>query len=174
MLIGMAVKLWLAKKCLYINYIKTLWWYWHIWSSHLSYVVIHWPTNPDVNHSLAELVQCNHQLVVLPYLKLPFQLATQLQLHSYNYPQTRDYPPGTMLHQPTFIKVSLGAGSSFVKVAGVLSVVWNTVLAQLFAWITQWSTSLLSIQLYITLSKYFDKLFVVKSLINTKQFSWKY
>ena len=40
----------------------------------LTTLVIHWLTNPKASHSLILLVQCNPHLVVLPYLKLLFQL----------------------------------------------------------------------------------------------------
>ena len=43
------------------------------------------------------------------------------------------------LPQPAFIKVSLGAGSSSLKVAEVLTVVWRTDQVPLFVWITQCS-----------------------------------
>ena len=56
-----------------------MWWYWHIWSSHLSYVVILWP-NFEASHSLTEHVQCNHHLVTLPYLRLHLSYAVTTTL----------------------------------------------------------------------------------------------
>ena len=84
------------KKCLYINNIKTLRWYWHITGtdSDLSYTVIHWPTNSEVSYSLTALVQCSHHSVVLPYLKLPFELCSYYCVYTDNHPLTRHYPPG--------------------------------------------------------------------------------
>ena len=79
---------------------------------------------------LTALVQCNHHLVVLPYLKLPLELrSSKLLLRSYRQPLTSQVlltRHNEMLHQPAFIKVLLGADSSSLKVAGLLIVVWNT------------------------------------------------
>ena len=49
------------------------------------------------------------------------------------------YTPSQYLVQPAFIKASLGAGSSSLKVAGPPIEVWNTDPAHLFVWITQCS-----------------------------------
>ena len=81
------------QKSLYINLIKTLWWYWHIWSSRLSYAVIHW-RNSETSHSLTALLQCNHYLVVLPYLNLPFERRSYYFVCTDNHSPTRPYPPG--------------------------------------------------------------------------------
>ena len=141
------------QKSLYINQIKTLWWYWHIWSCHLSYAVIYWPTNSEASHSLSShsltshlltvLVQCNHHLVVLSYLKLP------LELRSYFCVCTGNHSP--IRHQP-----------AFTKIAELPTVVRNIVPVQLFIWITQWSTSILSKYAY------------QNTCIKMKHFSLKY
>ena len=47
------------------------------------------------------------------------------------------YAPSQHLAQPAFIKASLGAGSSSLKVAGPPTEVWNIDPAHLFVWITQ-------------------------------------
>ena len=70
-----------------------------------------------------------------------------------------------MLHQPVFIKVSLGTDISSLKVAGLLTVVRNTVSAQLLSH-TVIHKYLINTGLYLVFPKYIDKLLVVKSLIN--------
>ena len=103
--------------------------------------------------SSLKVVQCNHHSMTLPYLKLLFELrSSKLFLRSYRQPLTNQGLPtrhNRMLHQPAVIKVSLGADSSSLKVAGLLTVVQNTASAQLFVWITQWSASILSTQSFI-------------------------
>ena len=123
----------LANKTLYINWIKSLWWYWHIWSSHLIYAVIHSPYF-EASHSLTTLVKYNHHLVVLPYLKLRFELCSYYCVRTDKHSPTRH---NGMLLQLVFIKVSLGADSSSLKIAGLPVVVQNTNPAPLFVWITQ-------------------------------------
>ena len=101
-----------------------------------------WATQFAVASALVQTT--THQpatIVVLLYLKLPFELrSSQLLLRSYRQPLTNQALPARhnrMLHQPAVIKVSLGADSSSLKVAGLLTVVQNTASAQLCVWITQ-------------------------------------
>ena len=114
--------------------------------------------------------------MVLPYLKLPFELRSlKLLLRSYRQPLTNQALStrhNGLLDQAAVIKVSLGADSSSLKVAGLLTVVRNTASAQLFVWITQWSASILSTELYINFSKYIDELPVAKSLKNILKFTY--
>ena len=75
-------------------------------------------------------------IVVLPYLKLPFELhSSQLLLCSYKQPLTNQAQPTKhkgMLHQPAVIKVSLGVDSSSLKVAGLFTVVQNSLSPTVF------------------------------------------
>ena len=91
-----------------------MWWYWHIWSFHLGYS----------SHSLTGLVQCNHCLVLLSYLKFSFELhmlfTTELVL------------PSTVC----FIKASLEDGSSTLNFAGPPTEIRNTGPVHLFVWIS--------------------------------------
>ena len=57
--------------------------------------------------------------------------------------------PSQHLEQPAFIKASLGAGSSSLKVAECLTEVRNTDSAHLFVWITQCSVKVLVGRFYI-------------------------
>ena len=60
---------------------KFVWWLSDdIWGSHLSYTAIHWSTNSEASYSMTALVQSNHYLVVLPYLKLSFSYAVPTAL----------------------------------------------------------------------------------------------
>ena len=72
---------------------------------------------------LPALVQCNRHLLLLPYFKLPFDLrSSQLLLHTYRQPFTSWALPirhKGMLHWPVLIKVSVGADSSSLKLAGL-------------------------------------------------------
>ena len=67
-----------------------MWWYWYIWNSHLSYAVNHWP-NFAASHSLTALVQCNYHLVVLLYLKLPFEIPNYYCTRTDNHSPARHY-----------------------------------------------------------------------------------
>ena len=105
--------------------------------------------------------------MVLLYLKLPFEL------HSTdNHLPTRHY-------QPAYIKVSLRADSSSLKVVGHPTMVPNRVSAKLFVWITEWFTKTWTRKNYLIMLKYADELLVVESLkrnfvcwINFIHFSW--
>lgn len=106
-------------------------------------LVIHWP-NLYTSHSLRALLQCNHQLLILPYFKLLFELRSYCCLRTDNHhsPNKRN----GMLHQPAFIKVPLRAGISSFRNLELPTVVRSTIPAQLFVWITESSKSILSIQ----------------------------
>ena len=59
-------------------------------------LVIHWRTNPEASHSLTTLAQWNHHLVVLAYLKLPFELLSYYCTRTENHSPACHHPPGTM------------------------------------------------------------------------------
>ena len=165
------------KKCLYINNIKTLRWYWHITGtdSDLSYTVIHWPTNSEVSYSLTALVQCSHHSVVLPYLKLPFELCSYYCVYTDNHPLTRHYPPG-----PTKCCTKLPLSRFPWELAVLLwrlqgfPLWFETQIQHLCLNQTVFGLYMVSKKLYLNLSKYVDKWLVVKISINIKHFSWKY
>ena len=148
-----------------------MYWYWHFWSSHLSCAVINWQ-NSEANHSLTAFVHYNHHLEILPYLNLPFEL------HSYCCPRTDNHSHtrhNGMLHQPDFIKVSpaelavlpwrLQAFHCGLKHRPSPSVCLNY---------TVFGMHMISNKIYLNLSKYVDKLLMVKTLINIKHIGWKY
>ena len=125
---------------------------------------------------LTALVQCNCHLVVRPYLKLPFELrSSQLLLCLYRKPLTSSALPirnKGILHQLSLIKVFLGADSSDLKVVDLQdhgskhslssTTCFNHTMINKYFTITE---------LYLTFSKYGDKLLVVKSLINILKFT---
>ena len=125
---------------------------------------------------LTALVQCNCHLVVRPYLKLPFELrSSQLLLCLYRKPLTNSALPirnKGILHQLSLIKVFLGADSSDLKVVDLQdhgskhslssTTCFNHTMINKYFTITE---------LYLTFSKYGDKLLVVKSLINILKFT---
>ena len=131
-------------------------------------LVIHWLTNPEASHSLAVLVQYNHYLVVLLFLKLSFELRLYYCARTGKHSPTRNCRSDTTkcFTNLLFIKVFLGTGSSSLKVARLLAVVWNTVSVQLFVLITnapqvhdQYRTlfNLAKISWLMTCDKEFDK-----------------
>ena len=81
--------------------------------------------NSYANHLLTAIVLCNCHLVVLSYLKLPFEPCSLWLLCSL---QTTTHQLGTtrLCSIPAFIKVSLGADSSSLKVVGLHTMVQNT------------------------------------------------
>ena len=120
---------------------------------------------------LTALVQCNYHLVVLLYLKLPFELhRSRLLLRSYRQPLTNQTLPDYAL--PAFIKVSLGADSSSLKVAGLHTMIRNSLSPAVCLSHTVICKYLINIELYLTFSKYGDKLLVMKSLINILKFTY--
>ena len=76
-----------------------------------------------------------------------------------------------MLHLPAFIKVSLGADSSYMKIAGLHTVVQNSSSPTVCLNHAVVHKYLINKELYLTLSKYVDKLLVLKSLINIENVS---
>ena len=81
--------------------------------------------NSYASHLLTAIVLCNCHLVVLSYLKLPFEPCSLWLLCSL---QTTTHQLGTtrLCSIPAFIKVSLGADSSSLKVVGLHTMVQNT------------------------------------------------
>ena len=63
--------------------------------------VFHWPTNSKPSHPLTALVQCNHYLVVLLYMKLSFEPRSYHYAHTDNHYLTRYYPSGATHIAPT-------------------------------------------------------------------------
>ena len=62
-----------------------------------------------------------------------------------------------ILSQLTFLKACLVASCSTLKATELHAVVWNTVLAQLFVWITQQLINVMfSNELYLVMSNIFD------------------
>ena len=125
------------------------------------------------------LVQCNHLLVVLPYLKLPFELRTYFCACTDKPSHTRH---SGMLHQPAFIKVSLRADSSSFedcrashcgsKNSSSATVCLNHKVVHKY---------LINAELHLTflinlLNRFnlLNKSLVVKTLINILKFSLKY
>ena len=84
--------------------------------------------NSYASHLLTALVLCNCHVVVLSYLKLPFEPCSSRLLCSL---QTTTHQLGTtwLCSIPAFIKVSLGADSSSLKVVGLHTMVQNTASA---------------------------------------------
>ena len=117
-------------------------------------------------------------IVVLLYLKFPFELhSSQLLLRSYRQPLTNQALPARhnrMLHQPAVIKVSLGADSSSLKVAGLHSDCGSkhslspTVCLN-YTVICKYP---INTELYLNFSKYIDESLVAKSLTNILKFTY--
>ena len=63
--------------------------------------VFHWPTNSKPSHPLTALVQYNHYLVVLLYMKLSFEPRSYHYAHTDNHYLTRYYPSGATHIAPT-------------------------------------------------------------------------
>ena len=57
-------------------------------------LVIHWP-NFEASHSFTTLVQRNHHLVAVLYLKVSFELRSCYSTHTDNHSPATHYPPGT-------------------------------------------------------------------------------
>ena len=136
-------------------------------------LVIHWLTNPEASYLLTVLVQCSHHLVVLPYLKFHLRYAVTTTLV-----QTTTHQLGTT-HQaqwnvapPCFYQGFPGSWPFFLYGCGVShcgskhsshpTVCLNH---------TVFSKYMISKELNLNLSKYVDKLLVVKTLINIRHFS---
>ena len=129
----------------------------------------HW-SNSEASHSL--LIQCNHHLVVLQYLKLPSELCRYYCARTDNRSPTRHYPPCTTECCTNLLL------SMFPWELAVLP--WR--LQDFPLWFKQRPTpflrfnhtvfdiSTISKKLYLNLSKYVDKLLVVKTLININHF----
>ena len=83
------------QNALYINWIKTFWWYWHIWSFHLSYPVIYWPNSEASIHWL-RLYSKTITWWLSRILKLLFEQRSYYCAPTDNYSPTRHYLPGTM------------------------------------------------------------------------------
>ena len=101
-------------------------------------LVIYW-RNSWASHLLTAVVQCNHLLAILPYLKLPFELrSSRLLLRTYSQPTHQL----CITHQALgcCTEYSLGTDSSSLKVAGLHTMVQNTASAPLFVRITWRST----------------------------------
>ena len=79
------------------------------------------------SHSLAVLAQCNHRLVVLPYLKFPFEL---LEVHMLFTAEL------VLTATNCFIKASQEDGSSTLNFAGPFTDVRNTGPVHLFVLIS--------------------------------------
>ena len=141
-----------------------MWWCWHTWSSHLSYTVIHSP-NFEANHSLTALVQCNNHLVVLPYIKLPFELRSYYYACTYNYSPTRHHPPNTTGCCTNLLSAGVPWELAFLswKLQGLLP--WFETQPSVRLNYTLFSIYMISRKPYLKLSKYVDKLLVVKTMI---------
>ena len=115
-------------------------------------------------------VQCNHHLVALPYLKLPLELrSSRLILQLYRQPLTRH---NGVMHQTAFIKVSLEADSYSFKVAGLPTMVRNSLSPTVYLNHMAIHKCLINADLYLTFSKDNHKLLVVKSLMNNLKFKY--
>ena len=133
----------------------------------------HW-SNSEASHSLTALIQCNHHLVVLQYLKLPSELCRYYCAQTDNRSPSRHYPRGTT---ECCINLLL---SMFPRELAVLP--WRLQDFPLkqrptpFLCLnhTVFDISTISKKLYLNLSKYVDKLLVVKTLININHFGWTY
>ena len=71
-----------------------------------------------------------------------------------------------MLHQPAFIKVSLGLHSSSFKVAGLHGLKHSIGPGVCL------NDTVINTEVYLTFSKYGGKLLVVKSLLNILKFTY--
>ena len=100
--------------------------------------VFHWPTNSKPSHRLIALVQCNHYLVVLLYMKLSFELRSYHNAHTDNHYPTRYYPSGATHIAPTCSYQGLpGDFNFFLKYSRACHCDSNTDPAPLLVWITQ-------------------------------------
>ena len=100
--------------------------------------VFHWPTNSKPSHPLIAIVQCNHYLVVLLYMKLSFELRSYHNAHTDNHYQTRYYPSGATHIAPTCSYQGLpGDFNFFIKYSRACHCDSNTDQAPLLVWITQ-------------------------------------
>ena len=100
--------------------------------------VFHWPTNSKPSHPLIALVQCNHYLVVLLYMKLSFELRSYHNAHTDNHYPTRYYPSGATHIAPTCSYQGLpGDFNFFLKYSRACHCDSNTDPAPLLVWITQ-------------------------------------
>ena len=128
-------------------------------------LVIQWLTNPEASYLLTALVHCNHHLVVLLYLKLPFAVTTVLI-------QTTTHQLGAILQgfpgSWQFFLDSCRVSQYGSKHSSRPSVCLNYKLQ------FEFTKYIINTELYLTLTKYVDKLLVAKSLINIKYFGWKY
>ena len=121
------------------------------------------------------VVQCNHHLVVLPYLKLPFELRSYYWARTYNHSPTRHYPPDTMgcfINQPAFYEGFPRSWQFFLEdcrasYCGSKHRPSPTVCLNHKVF----SIYMINKKLYLNLSKYVDKLLVVKTLINVEKCS---
>ena len=74
-------------------------------------------------------------------------------------------PSPTVLTQPAFIKAFLGAGSSFLKFAGLHTDPWNTDLVHLFDWFTVIHNFYIWKNSFLNSTIHYHELLVVKNLV---------
>ena len=104
------------------------------------------------------LVQCKHPLVVLSYLKLPFELCSlRLLLCSYTHRLgTTYFYQGFAASWRFFLKGCKGSHHGLKHSLSSTVCLNHTVIHKY----------LINTELYLTFSKYVDKLLLVRSLIN--------
>ena len=128
------------------------------------------------SHSLTALLQCNHHLVILLYLKFPFELCSYYYARTENHSPTRHYPPGTMkcctklllsrfTCELAVLPWSCRTSHCGLKQKPSASVCLNRRVFGVY---------MTSKKLWLNYSKYVDQLLVVKTLIIIRSFGWKY